>query len=86
MTKKEIIHRIGRDCGLTRSQASRTLRPISRSPGSRGGRGERSRLTGLASLLAAFSARRKAKPAGPRIHARRGRLRLDASRALRRKS
>jgi hypothetical protein len=76
VTKKEIIHRFGRDCGLTRGQASRTLRSIARSLGSRGGRGERSHPAGLASLLAAWSAKRGAKPARrrPRAHTRRARL------------
>ena len=86
VTKKEIIHRIGRDCGLTRSQASRTLRSIARSLGSHGGRGQRSRLTGLASLLAAWSVKRGVKPARTRPRTRTRRGRFAPARVLRPKS
>jgi DNA-binding protein HU-beta len=88
VTKKELVQRICRECRMTRTQAHRAMKSISRNLALGLGRGETVRFGGLGSLSLGRRSRRSARDArtgnGTRARRRKA-IRFTADRILRRK-
>ncbi len=88
MTKKELLHRISRDCRLTPSQATRALQSIAHNLSVGMGRGDRIQIAGLGSFAVSRLLSRQGRHPRTRhrirLNRRRG-VRFTPARALQRR-